>query len=165
MFLRPFVSPFDECANGGGRGVQNIYLVAVNDAPEAIGLREIGRAFVHQSGGAILQRSIDDVAVAGDPTNVGSAPIRVFFFEIEYPFCGEIRGDGISAGGVNHALGFAGGAGRVQDIKRMFGVERLGGTVIRSFGHELAPPVVAACLHVNRCASTFVNDNMFDRWA
>src|SRR2546429_5298217 len=41
LFRSPFVSPFDECANGGGRGVQNIYLVAVNDAPEAVGFRSI----------------------------------------------------------------------------------------------------------------------------
>src|SRR5437870_6008630 len=149
MFLRPLVAPFNECANGGGRGVQNIYLVAVNNAPEAVGLRKVRRAFVHQSGRAILQWSIDDVAMARHPTDVRSAPVRVFFFEIEYPLGGEISGDGISAGSVDHAFGFAGGAGRVQDIKRMFGVERLSGTVIRSFGHKLVPPVVAAGLHVD----------------
>ena len=165
VFLRPFVSPFDECANGGGRGVQNIYLVAVNDAPEAVGFRKIGRAFVHQSGGAILQRSIDDVAVAGDPTNVGSAPIRVFFFEIEYPFCGEIRGDGIPAGRVHDALRFSRRAGCVEDVEHVFGVH-LGGLALRlGVAHETMPPVVTACLHVVRRASAFVDDHMFHRWA
>ena len=90
-FLRPLLAPLDEGANGRGRGVKDIHLVAVDDAPEAVGLREVGRALVHQAGGAVLQRSVNDVAVPGNPADVGGAPVSVFFLEIENPFRGDDR--------------------------------------------------------------------------
>ena len=83
VLLRPLVAPLDEGADGGGRGVENIYFVAGDDRPETVGLRKIRRAFVHQAGSAVLQRAVDDVAVAGDPSNVGGAPVSVFIFQIE----------------------------------------------------------------------------------
>ncbi len=144
-----------EGADGGRRGVENIDLVAVDHAPEAIGLGEVGGAFVHQAGGAVLQRAVDDVAVAGDPADIGGAPVDVFFFQIEDPFRGEVGADGIAAGGVHNAFGFAGGAGGVEDVKRMFGVERLGRAFVGGIGHQFVPPVIAAraaCRWACRCA-------------
>ena len=144
VLLRPLVAPLDEGADRGGRGVEDVDLVAVDDAPEAVGLGKVGRAFVHQAGGAVLQRAVDDVAVAGDPADVGGAPVGVFFLEIEDPFGGEVGADGIAAGGVHNALRLAGGAGGVEDVERMLGVERLGRAVVGSLRHQLVPPVVAA---------------------
>ena len=110
VLFRPLVAPLDEGANRGGRGVENVHFVARDDRPETVGLGEIRRAFVHHAGGAVLQRTVDDVAVPGDPSNISGAPVRVLVFEIEDPFGGEIGADGISSGGVNDALRFAGGA-------------------------------------------------------
>ena len=59
--------------------------------------------------------------MAGDPADVGGAPVDVFFFEIEDPFGGEVGADGISAGGVHDAFRLAGGARGVEDVERMFG--------------------------------------------
>src|SRR6185312_5200361 len=108
----------------------------------SVGLGEVGRAFVHQAGGAILQRAVHDVAVAGDPADVGGAPVGVFFFEVEDPFGSEIGLDGVASGGMHDALGFSRGAGGVEDIKRMLGVEWLGGANVGSFRHEVMPPVI-----------------------
>src|SRR5580698_2727800 len=47
MFARPLLSPFDESANGSRCSVKNIDLMAIDNAPEAIGLGVVGRAFVH----------------------------------------------------------------------------------------------------------------------
>src|SRR5216684_5456034 len=142
MFSWPLVAPLDEGADGGGRGVEDVHLVALDDGPEAVGLGVVGGAFVHQAGGAVLQRAVDDVAVAGDPSDVGGTPEGVFFFEIEDPFHGEISADGISAGGVDYAFGFAGGARGVKDIKRMLGVERLGGADVGGLRHQVVPPMI-----------------------
>ena len=96
VLLRPLVAPLDEGADGGGRGVEDVDLVSLDDAPEAVGLGEVGRAFVHQAGRAVLQRAVDDVAVAGDPADIGGAPVDVFVLEIEDPLGGEVGADGDS---------------------------------------------------------------------
>ncbi len=45
--------------------------------PEAVEVGEVGRALVHEDGGAVLEGAVDDVAVAGDPADVGGAPVDV----------------------------------------------------------------------------------------
>src|SRR3984957_19108989 len=158
MLLRPFVAPLDESADRSGSGVENIYFVARDDGPEAVGLGKIRRALVHQAGGAVLQRSVDDVAVAGDPSDIGGAPVGVFIFQVEDPFGGQIRANRISAGGVHHAFRFAGSPGGVKNVERMLGIERLGGTNVGSFRHQFVPPVIAALLHVDGGSGALVDD-------
>ena len=53
MLQGPLFAPFDEGANSGGGRIKNIDPMAFDNLPEAIGLRMIGRAFVHERGGAI----------------------------------------------------------------------------------------------------------------
>ena len=108
-----------------------------------------------------MQRAVDDVAVAGDPSDVGGTPVGVFFFQIEDPFGGEVGADGISAGGVHDAFGFSGGAGGVEDVERMLGVERLGGADVGSFRHKIVPPVITALDGVDGGAGAFVDDDVF----
>src|SRR5439155_17304483 len=81
VFFGPLISPLQKGPNRGGGGIKDVYFVAVNDAPETIGLGSIGCALVHQAGGAVLQRSVNDVAVTCNPTDVGGTPVGVFFFE------------------------------------------------------------------------------------
>ena len=70
----------------------------------------VGHAFEHQGGGAVGQRAIDDIAVAGDPADIGGAPIDIALVVIEHILMGPGRPQQIAAGGVQHALGFAGRA-------------------------------------------------------
>ena len=83
VFGGPLRAPFHEGADGGRGGVEDGDAVFGDDAPEAVRLGEIGGALVHEAGGAVGQRAIDDVAVAGDPADVGGAPIDVLVAEIE----------------------------------------------------------------------------------
>ena len=53
VFRRPLISPFHESANGGWRGVENCHAIAGDDAPEAVWLRPIGRALMHERGRAV----------------------------------------------------------------------------------------------------------------
>src|SRR5690242_5915299 len=100
MITRPLFAEAHEGAYRGGRGVEDTDLILLDDLPEAVGFGPSGRAFVHQRRGAVLQRAIDYVAVAGDPSDIGRTPEGVFFTQIEDPFAGDIGADGISAGGV-----------------------------------------------------------------
>ena len=77
------VAPLNEGADGGGRGVKDGNFVGVDDLPEAVRFGPVGRAFVHHHGCAVLERAVDDVAVAGDPADVGRAPVDVLFAQIE----------------------------------------------------------------------------------
>src|SRR5207249_4689636 len=83
--------------------------------------------------------------VAGDPADIGCAPIHVAVrLDIEHVVVGIGRLGQVTTGGVHDALGLARGAGGVQQEQRVFGVERLGGVFGRRGIHGLVPPSVPA---------------------
>ena len=128
MFVGPIIALANEGADGGGRRVEDRDFVAFDDIPKAVEGGIVGRAFVDNSSCAGGEWAVDDVTVARDPTDVGSAPIDVFGAEIEDPFHSHRGLEEIAGGGVENAFGFAGGAGGVKDEEGMFGVEGFGGT-------------------------------------
>src|SRR6185312_4207189 len=134
----------DEAADGGGRGVKEIDPVLGDDLPEAVGSREVGRAFVHHRRCAGGQRAVDDVAVPGDPADVGRAPVDVLLAQVEHPLHRRLYLHQVPGGGVHHPLGLAGGAAGVEDVERVLAVHRHGGAVGGGGGHQLAPFQVAA---------------------
>ena len=109
-------------ADGGGRGVEDVDLVLVHHLPEAAGVGVGRHALEHQRGGAVGERAIDDVGVAGHPAHVGGAPVDLARLVVEHQFVGEAGPDHVAAGGVQHALRLAGAAGGVQDEQRVLGV-------------------------------------------
>ena len=94
---RPLGAPLHERANGGRRRVENRDAVALDEPPEPILLRPVGRAFVHQHRRAVRERTVHDVAVAGHPADVGRAPVDVFVPQVEHPSCRRVRADEIAA--------------------------------------------------------------------
>ena len=70
--------------------------------------RPVRDAFKHQRGGATGQRTVQQVAVPGDPAHVGGTPVDVARVVVEDVFEGSGRVDQITAGGVQHAFRFAG---------------------------------------------------------
>ena len=74
---RVLVAPLHERADGGRRGVELGHAVALDDRPETVASGRVGRALVDDRRGAVGQRPVDDVAVAGDPADVGRAPVDV----------------------------------------------------------------------------------------
>jgi hypothetical protein len=121
--------------------------VPLDDVPEAVEAGRVGRALVHEGGGAIGERPVDDVAVPGDPPDVGGAPVGVFFLYVEEVLHGEARLEEIAGRRVHDALGLPRGAARVQDEERMLGVDGHGLELRRRRRHLLVPPHVAAGLH------------------
>ncbi len=140
--LHHLVAAGHEGADGGGRGVEDVDLVLVHNLPEARGVGVGGDALEHEGDGAVGQGTVDDVGVACDPAHVGGAPVDVTLVVVE----GELVGDGgvdhVTAGGVQHPLGFAGGAGGVEDEERVLGVHGFGGAVGGGVGHGLVVPDV-----------------------
>ena len=58
------------------------------------------------------------------------------------------------------ALRLAGGAGGIEDVERIFGIQRLGGALGGRVGHEVVPPAIAAGDHVHGRAGALVDDDV-----
>ena len=91
----------------------------------------VGNALEHQRRRAVGERAVDDVAVAGDPADVGGAPVDVAVVVVEDVLVRHRGEDEIAAGGVHDALRRAGRAGGVEDEQRVFRVHRLGRAIAR----------------------------------
>ena len=89
--LHRLVARLHQRADRGRRGVEDVDLVLVDDFPEARRRRIVRHALEHQRGGAVRQRSVDDVAVAGDPADVGGAPVDVAVVVVEDRAGGSAR--------------------------------------------------------------------------
>jgi hypothetical protein len=153
------VAPAHEGADGGGGRVEDGQPVAVDHLPEAIGLRAGWGALVEEDGRAVREQAVDDVAVAGDPADVGRAEIAVGLLEVEDVVRAELRPEQVARGGVQHALGFAGGAGGVEDEERVLGVEGLCVVVVRARLPRPPPPGVAALDHVDGVAAALDDEH------
>src|SRR5690606_28562997 len=119
-----------EGADEGGRGVVDRHPVLLHDLPVAALVRGVGGALVDDLGGAVGQRTVDDVAVPGDPADVGGAPVDVLArLVVEHHVVGVGGLGEVAAGGVQDALGLSGGARGVEDEQGVLGVEGLGGVL------------------------------------
>ncbi|MNZ61758.1 hypothetical protein D3C78_798590 [compost metagenome] len=109
----------------------------VDHLPEARGRRVARHALEDQRGRAVGQRTVDDVAVAGDPADVGGAPEDFAVAVVQHVLEGHRCLQQVATGGVQHAFGFAGAAGGVEDEQRVFGVHRLGRAIGAGFAQGL----------------------------
>ena len=157
------VAPLHEGSDGGGRRVELRDLVLLDDLPQAIVAGVVRDAFVDHAGRAVGQRSVDDVAVAGDPADVGRAPVHVrVLVEVEHVLVGERHLRQVATGGVHDALGLAGRPRRVEEVEQLLGVHGLGRALGLGVGHELVVPVVPALLHVDRVPAPSHHDDAGD---
>ena len=140
-----------ESADGRRRRVEDGNPVPLDHLPEPRVVREVGRALVHEHRRAVGHRPVDDVAVAGDPADVGGAPIDVLVAKVEDVVRRQVRPEHVPAGGVDDALGLPGGPAGVEDEQQVLGVHRLRFAVGGLFPHQLVPPHVPPLDPVNRC--------------
>ena len=131
-------------ADRGRRGVEDVDLVLVDDLPEARDVGIVRHALEHQRGRAVGERAVDDVAVPGDPADIGRAPVDVAVVVVEDVLVRHRRVDEVAAGRVQHALRLAGRARGVEDEQRVFRVHLLRRAVGRHLGDLLVVPDVAA---------------------
>ncbi len=163
MAFRPLLAQLEERADRGRRGVKDRDAVLVDHRPQAIGLGMGRRALVHHHRRAVRQRSVDDVAVAGDPSDIGGAPVRVVVFEVEHPLARDVCAEEIPSGGMHDALGLAGGPAGVEDEQRVLGVEVFRLAPHRGVLHHVVPPHVATRFHRHRRAAPPTDHDLLDR--
>ena len=111
------------------------------------------------------ERPVDHVAVAGDPADVGRAPVEVFVAEVEDPLGGLLHEEVVAGRGVLDALGLAGRAAGVEDEQRGFAIHGLGRAVGRGLVHQVVPPEIAARLSSSRRSPCGGAPRTFPRWA
>ena len=162
MLVGQFATGFHERANGRGGGVEHARLMPLDHCPKPGEIREVGRAFVHERRGAVEQGTVDDIAVARDPADIGGAPVDVGVLKIKDVSRREIRTDHVSAGGVDDALGLTGRAAGVEDEEKVFRIHLLGGTVGGLVLDHIVPPHIAAGFHFHGRIRTVEHNDLFD---
>ena len=165
VLLRVLDAPLHAGADRGRRRVEDRDAVALDDLPPAVLGRVVGRALVHDAGRAVGERPVDDVGVAGDPADVGAAPVDVgsSLRSKTSLWVGADPGQ-VAAGRVEDALRLAGRARGVEDVERVLGVHRLGLALRRRpAAHDLVPEDVAALGHRRVGAAAVDDDDVLER--
>src|ERR1019366_5084918 len=119
--LRPHLAQHPD---GRRRGVEDADAELLGDPPGPAGVRVVGSAFVHHAGGAEGERPVDDVGVAGDPADVGHAPVHVVGVNVLVILGCPGHVGQVSAGAVHAALRAAGRAAGVHQEQRRLGRHR-----------------------------------------
>ena len=115
MPCHPIVAFALEGANGRRSGVEDRDAEPVDRLPEAAEVGIVGDAVEHDALRSHHQRSVNDVAMPGDPADVGSAPEDVVGPIVEDPVEGRRDPGCVAAGSVDDALRLSGGPGSVKD--------------------------------------------------
>ena len=102
-------------ADGGGSGIKNVDIVAVNNIADPLIVRVVGHPFEHHAGGAVGQRTVDQISMPGNPAHIGGAPVHLPRVVIEGQLVGQRGIDHVAAGGVQYTLWLPGGAGGIED--------------------------------------------------
>ena len=161
--LRNLTAELHERTDGGGRRVQNGDLVLLDQFPPATGVRAVGGSFKEQLRGAIGERRVDHVGVAGDPADVGGAPVDIRFrMQVEDILVGEGTLGQITTAGMQDALGLSRGATGVQNEEGMLGREAQSLVLGVDAGELFVPPDVAVGLPHNVVVAALDDQHVLD---
>src|SRR5690242_1741352 len=100
--------------------------------------------------------------MSSDPANIGGTPVGILFLYIENPLGRERSTQQVSAGRVNNAFRLPGRSRRVQNKKRMLGVQFFRWTYAGLPRDDLVPPMVASALHGDILTRAAKNNHMFN---
>jgi hypothetical protein len=131
VLLHGRVPEAHERADCGRRRVKLRDLVALDDVPVPARVRIEWRALEHERRGAVAQRSIHDVGVTCNPSNICSAPKNILFLILENIFKSESCVNHIPSSCVHHSLRFTRRPRGIQNEKWIFRIHHFGFTLIR----------------------------------
>ena len=161
--LRP---PLHVRADRGRRRVQDRHPVALDDVPPAVLVREVGRPLVEDARRAVAERPEDDVAVPGDPADVGGAPVDVGVrLQVEDVVVRRRDADEVAGSRVRDPLRLRGRPARVEEVEQVLGVHRLRRARLRVRGlglDQLVPRDVAPLGHRDLAARALSDDDLAD---
>ena len=149
MLRGVLVPPLHVRADRGRGRVQDRHAVALDDLPPAILVGEVRRPLVQHRRRRVAQRPVDDVAVAGDPADVGRAPVDVALrLQVEDVPVRRRDADEIAARRVDDALRLRGRPRRVHEEQQILRVHRLRRAARGVVGDvEVVQPAIATLLH------------------
>jgi hypothetical protein len=151
-----------ERAQRGGCCIENLDLMLVDDLPEAAVIGPVGHAFEHDGRGPVHERPVDDIAVPGDPADIGRAPIDLAGPVIEHVAMRPCGPDGIATRCMHYALGLAGRSAGIKDEQGVFGIDD-GRRAVRRYRRAcLVVPDVAPGLHCHVAARVPDDDDLLD---
>ena len=163
VLLGVFRPPFHVRSDRRRCRVEDVDLVALDDRPPTILVRVVRDALVDHAGRAVAQRPVHDVAVAGDPADVGRAPVHRAGLDVEDVVVRRRGADEVAARCVNDPLRLRGRAARVEQVEQVLRVHRLArtcGRLAELAVCELVQPDVPALHHRGAFARTAVNDRV-----
>ena len=131
-----FFAVAHEHTHQGRGGEDDVDAIFLDDFVEDVGAGEVGCALAEDGGGPGDEGSVDDVAVAHDPANVGGTPENVVVLHVPEGLEMVVGPHHVTAVDVLNALGLAGGAAGVEDVKGVFGFHDLGGAVDSAGGQQ-----------------------------
>ncbi|MCY1359523.1 hypothetical protein D9M69_460990 [compost metagenome] len=100
--------------------------------------------------------------MAGDPADVGGAPVDFTRTVVEHALVGHGRVQQVAAGGVLHALRLASGAGGVKDEQRFFGAHLFRRTHGAGHFHQVLEPDVAMLVPLDVATGALAHDDFLD---
>ena len=164
MFFHRICTSTHKRTDNGGRSIENIDLELFNDVPEAI-WSWIGRnTLKHHGCAAHGQRSIEDIAMTGNPADISCTPVHIIILQIKYVLHGMAGIGEIPSGSVDNTFWRAGTAACIQNKQRILRIHThriaLVGNIIGS--HDFMPPVIATVLHIHIIAAALDNNTVFD---
>ena len=136
----------------------------VADPPETRYVRITRHSFKHHRGGAVCKRSVDDIAVAGNPADIGRTPVDFSIVVIEYVLVSHRSVNEIATGCVQNPLGLSGRTRSIENEKRILSIHFLDRAVIGNFRGGLVIPDVPAPVprHIRSCAAHY-QDFLYNR--
>ncbi len=162
--LRVLRAPLHVRTDRRRRRVQDRRLVPLDDRPPPVLVGEVRRALVHHRRRAVAQRAVHDVAVPGDPADVGRAPVHVLVaLQVEDVVVRRRRADEVAGGRVDDPLRLRGRAARVHEEQQILAVHRLARAVVAHVRDELLPAVVATVPHRHVAAGAAEDDRAANR--
>src|SRR3954470_9383191 len=135
MFLHMMVAPLNKGTNRRRCRVEDCDLVLLNNLPKAAFIGMIGSALVHEDRRAGGQRSVHDIAMSRDPTDVRRAPKNVIVAMIEHPLECFFDVQIVASRGVLDSLRFTGRTTRIKNVERRLTVQRSGWALCDRLAH------------------------------
>ena len=112
-------------AKRGGRREQHLHIVLFDYPPEGAGVRRAHRLALVQHGGVTVeQRAVADIGVPHHPAHIRGRPVHLAGVHVVHVLHAPLQADDAAAGVAHHPLGLAGGAGGIENIQRVVGVDR-----------------------------------------
>ena len=75
---------------------------------------------MHEDGGTVEQRAVDEVGVSVNPARISSTPPAVLFLNVEALLEGDVGANLVATMGMNDGLRLAGGPRGVQNEQWVF---------------------------------------------